>query len=157
MRVGLDGDHQILVGNPDIDRPIAETFALVEPLRAERPEYLVGQAEGEAARVIGGDRRDRLACFGRDKLGPFLLLLRWNHLPTKNRAHPAIDVAGAGDGAASRLHPGGADLAHVPPNDWTVPRFLALGLEVRARFVLEVAVCKALDDRLRVGAGFVER
>ena len=37
LRIGLDSDHQILVGNPDIDRPIAETFALIEPLRAERP------------------------------------------------------------------------------------------------------------------------
>ncbi len=69
MRVSLDGDHQILVGNPDIDRPIAETFALVEPLRAERPENPFGQPEGEAFRVIGGRRRDRLACFGRDAGG----------------------------------------------------------------------------------------
>ena len=38
MRVSLDRDHQILIGNPDIDRPIAETFALIEPLCAERPE-----------------------------------------------------------------------------------------------------------------------
>jgi hypothetical protein len=37
LRIGLDSDHQILVGNLDIDRPIAETFALIEPLRAERP------------------------------------------------------------------------------------------------------------------------
>ena len=37
LRIGLDNDHQILVGNPDIDRPIAETFALIEPLRPQRP------------------------------------------------------------------------------------------------------------------------
>ena len=37
LRISLGSDHQILVGNPDIDRPIAETFALIEPLRPERP------------------------------------------------------------------------------------------------------------------------
>src|SRR5882724_9305360 len=105
LRVGLEGDHQILVGNPDVEGPITKTLALVEPLRAERPENPIGQPEGEAARVIGGDSRDGLACFGRDKLGPLFLLLRWNHLAAENRPHPAIDVAGAGDGSASRLHP----------------------------------------------------
>src|SRR6516225_5475905 len=40
MRVSLDGDHQILVGNPDIDRPIAETFALVEPCAPRGPRIL---------------------------------------------------------------------------------------------------------------------
>src|SRR5262245_46891334 len=117
MRVSLDGDHQILLGNPDIDRPITETFALVEPLRAERSENPFSQPEGEAFRVIGGHRRDRLARFGRDKLSPFLLLLRWNHLPTENGAHPTIDVAGAGDGTAGRLHPGSAGLAHVASDE----------------------------------------
>ena len=38
LRVGLYRNHQILVGNPDIERPIAKTLAQVEPLRAERPE-----------------------------------------------------------------------------------------------------------------------
>src|SRR5690242_10199017 len=33
----------------------------------------------------------------------------------------------------------------------------ALGLVVRAGFILEVAVRNALDERLRVGAGLVER
>ena len=31
LTVGLDRDHQILVGNPDVERPIAKTFSLVEP------------------------------------------------------------------------------------------------------------------------------
>src|SRR5262249_59107162 len=95
---------------------------------------------------VSGDERSR-----------FWLLLRWNPLPAENRAHPAIEVAGARDGAARRLHPGGAHLAHVPPDDRKVPRFLALGLVVRAGFILEIAVGKALDDRVRVGAGLVER
>ena len=69
-------------------------------MAAELRENPFGQPEGEAFRVSGGHRGDRLACFGRDKLSPFLLLLRWNRLPAKNGAHPAIDVAGAGDGTA---------------------------------------------------------
>ena len=49
LAVGLDRDHQILVGNPDVERPIAEAFALVEPLRTKRPEDLVsGFAANEA-------------------------------------------------------------------------------------------------------------
>jgi hypothetical protein len=52
LTVGLDRNHQILVGNPDVARPIAKTFALVEPLRAERPENLVAQAAGSSADTV---------------------------------------------------------------------------------------------------------
>jgi hypothetical protein len=66
LGVGLHRNHQILVSNPQIERPIAETFALVKPLGAERAEYLAAYPEAKASRVIGGQRCDRFPCFGGD-------------------------------------------------------------------------------------------
>src|SRR5262245_59175246 len=156
LRVGLDRNHQILVGKPDVERPIAETLALVEPMRAEGPKNLVAEPEREAAWVVGGHRRDWLAGLHRNKLCPLFLLLRWNHLAAENRAHPPIDVAGACDGAAGGLHPGGAEGTHIPPDDRSIPAFFAFGLVFGASFIREIAVRKTLDDRLRVGACLVE-
>ena len=45
LGVGLHRNHQILVSNPQIERRIAETFALVKPLGAERAEYLAAYPE----------------------------------------------------------------------------------------------------------------
>jgi hypothetical protein len=38
LTVGLDRDHQVIGGDPDIKRPIAEGLAFIEPLCAERPK-----------------------------------------------------------------------------------------------------------------------
>ena len=47
-------DHQTLVGIEDVESPIAEAHALIEPLRAERTENLVCHPEGEAVGSSAG-------------------------------------------------------------------------------------------------------
>ena len=42
-------DHQIFVGEPDIEGAIAEALTLIEPLRADGSEDLAAQAERKAA------------------------------------------------------------------------------------------------------------
>jgi hypothetical protein len=61
LRVGLHRNHQILVSNPQVKYPIAETFTLVKPLGAGKAEFLAAYPEVKASRVIGGQCRDWLA------------------------------------------------------------------------------------------------
>jgi hypothetical protein len=49
-----------------------------------------------------------------------------------------------GDRSAGGLHPGDANIPHVPPDDRRIPRFFALRLISSAGLVLEVAVRQSL-------------
>jgi hypothetical protein len=52
LGVSLHLNHQILVSNPEVECPIAETFALVKPLGTERAKYLAAYPEAKASRVM---------------------------------------------------------------------------------------------------------
>jgi hypothetical protein len=114
----------------------SKTFALVEPLRAERPKFC--QPSGGKAADRLRSRSQSLARFGRNKLGHSFCCLGGT-TPLKT-ARIQRSTSRACDAAAGRLHPGYAGVAHVTPHHWRVPGFLAFGLILGTGFILEVAV-----------------